>query len=258
MLIDFELEEHKIAGRFTKEQAEKMACDFPRSALALPARSTSRWHSNPSRGRWFVDRLRDIGAVSKTAEVRAVVKNKSRQTDKGYKVSYHFVFNLIGTYADQHCPAARGAIQPWKDKLELIRSTRSFACLDAEDLKLPVWGVDFGVLHGSQGFSTLLSRKTSADPLPSVDYYVRVMNPPYVPRFADEPGDSVLEKQRYPWAHTSKPADALESKHMLAALYTACYTPPTADSVEYLEGFSRSTVSRGLRQVCQRDYEKFL
>ena len=81
LLIDWEMEESKFGSKFSVDEVKEMAANFPR---------------------WFASRLREMRAVNTRSEIKIIMKNKSRTTDSGYKVSYHFVVNVVGVPAGSH------------------------------------------------------------------------------------------------------------------------------------------------------------
>lgn len=113
-----------------------------------------------------------------------------------------------------------------------MRTDRDFSSLDADDVRnrLPVWGVDIGTLHGSQGFATLVSRKKVGDPLPLLE---RCMC------FSDDGARST----NYSWgSQRTASTEALfesDQRAALAAMYVSSYTPPYADSIDYAPSFLR-------------------
>ena len=75
LLIDWEIESEWASHRRTPEQLRATAERFPV---------------------WFVKQLVNTNSLDPDAMVHCTVKDKSRQIERGMKISFHFAFNIIG------------------------------------------------------------------------------------------------------------------------------------------------------------------
>ena len=88
LLIDWEIESEWASHRRTPDQLRATAESFPT---------------------WFVQQLVNTKSLDPDARVHCTVKDKSRQIERGVKVSFHFAFNITG------CPKVMQPLQAEHD-----------------------------------------------------------------------------------------------------------------------------------------------
>ena len=175
---------------------------------------------------WFVEQLTRTGTLDPSATVRCTVKDKTRAIEGGFKVSFHFVFNIAGNPRGSHRVACGRVFDPFLTKLKTIAKEKSFATIPDKEMDQPWLGADWRTMSGSHGFSVPFSRKKDEDPYPAVPYYL------------------ILSKQRgggwtgvrhdFPWKDEVHSIASLGVDKCLRIYYHASYTPAVGDCVTYL------------------------
>ena len=205
LLIDWEIESPWAAGRRTPEQLRITAEKFPA---------------------WFVNQLVKTNSLDPDVHIHCTVKDKSRQIERGTKVSFHFAFNITGGPKGSHQIACSRVIQPWLTKLKEIANSKNLNGLSDAAIDQPWIGIDWRTLSGSHGFSVPFSRKKQQDPYPSVPYKVIIHRTPDDKWIAD--------RKDFSWKDMEHSFATLGEDKCLKIFYHASYTPPAADSVSYL------------------------
>jgi hypothetical protein len=204
LLIDWEIESPWVSDRRTPEQLRATAEKFPM---------------------WFVQKLVMNNALDPNATVHCTVKDKSRDIERGTKVSFHFSFNITGCPKGSHSVACSRVLEPLLPKLKLIAKAKSLEKLSDQDIDMPWIGIDWRTVSGSHGFSVPFSRKKPADPYPSVPYKLAIHR---------GKGDTwVADRQYFSWRDAEHSFAALGEDKCLKIFYHASYTPPAADCVSY-------------------------
>jgi hypothetical protein len=204
LLIDWEIESPWVSDRRTPEQLRATAEKFPT---------------------WFVQKLVKNNALDPNATVHCTVKDKSRDIERGTKVSFHFSFNITGCPKGSHSVACSRVLEPLLPKLKLIAKAKSLEKLSDKDIDMPWIGIDWRTVSGSHGFSVPFSRKKPADPYPSVPYKLAIHR---------GKGDTwVADRQDFSWRDAEHSFAALGEDKCLKIFYHASYTPPAADCVCY-------------------------
>jgi hypothetical protein len=217
LLIDWEVESPWASGRRTPEQLRVTAEKFPV---------------------WFVKQLVKTNSLDPDAHVHCVVKDKSRDIERGTKVSFHFAFNITGGPKGSHQIACSRVIQPLLTKLKEIAKSKNLNGLSDAEIDLPWIGIDWRTLSGSHGFSVPFSRKKPQDPYPSVPYKM------VIHRTTDD--EWIADRKDFSWKDIEHSFATLGERKCLKIFYHASYTPPAADSVSYL----RLCSTPSLIQVC--------
>ena len=181
-------------------------------------------------------RMVQLHMVDSDEPVTILVKNKSRLVPgqegmpQDTKVSYHFIVEIVGGPKTHHKEACGQLFAPYKSDLTAFRATRKVPAVADDKLDSPIWGVDMGVWHGSQPFSTLTSQKDEADPLPVIEQ-----------RIAFRGGGQVNYKKFDPL-----PPDA-DRQTVLHYLRQSSYTVPKGYIANYSSAFDR---------VCRAKHEQ--
>lgn len=192
LFIDYELEEAWYGGHRTAAEIEAMARKFPR---------------------WLYTRLRDLSFIDATTEVRTVVKDKCRDLNGGgRKISFHFVFNIVGTSAHHE----------WVCEKLFARYAAVKKSI-TQDKKVPTdfyddcaVGVDLQTLKGERGYSTPYSKKREGDPDCTVSH-----------RELHGPSETVVKSLS-------------EITERRTVIYLASYTCPDPDTVTYAQHVLRA------------------
>jgi hypothetical protein len=151
-------------------------------------------------------------------QVRCTIKDKSRASKDGAKVSYHFIFNIAGQPRGSHKDVCGMAFNGVTDILKEAHKVKSFSGLTEKQQASPWIGVDWRTQSGGHGFSVPFSRKALSDPLPTLPCYRIVTS-------------SSSETFPFGW-----PKD-LSDTAAITMLYHASYTPPAGDCTAYAGAF---------------------
>jgi hypothetical protein len=194
LFIDYEIEEAWYQKNRTVEQIETMARSFPR---------------------WMFLRLRDMGFIDSTTEVRVVVKDKCRDLPKGRKISFHFIFNIVATslHHELVCERIFSKYAPVKKS---ITQDKIIPMDFYDDCAV---GVDLQTLKGERGYSTPYSKKQVADP------------------------DCVVSHKEIHTLGEVKRIDLSTITNRSNVIYLASYTCPDPDTVIYAANVLRSSLT---------------
>jgi len=165
--------------------------------------------------RWFYTRLRDLSIIDDYSKLRVVVKNKCRGTEKGRKVSFHFIFNLVGT-STSHEFVCEKLFSKYAAVKKSILQDKQVPVDFYDDCAV---GVDLQTLKGERGYSTPYSKKRDTDPDPTVTHR----------EVHDTAGVEVVDLSRY-------------AANRCKVIYLASYTCPDPDTVTYAQHVLRKAV----------------
>lgn len=213
LLIDWEIESPWASGRRTPEQLRVTAEKFPV---------------------WFVKQLVKTKSLDPDSRVHCTVKDKSRDIERGTKVSFHFSFSITGCAKGSHHVACSRVLTPILAKLKEIAKAKNLDKLSDTDIDMPWIGIDWRTVSGSHGFSVPFSRKKPEDPYPSVPFKLVIHR---------ENNEWVAVREDFSWRDLEHSMAALGEKKCLKIFYQASYTPPAGDSVSYLRICSAPFVS---------------
>ncbi len=204
--IDWEIESPWASNRRTPEQLRATAEKFPV---------------------WFVKQLVNHNALDQNARVHCTVKDKTREIERGTKVSFHFAFSITGCLKGSHKTACTRVLAPIMPQLKSIAEKKSLDRLSDKEIDEPYIGIDWRTVSGSHGFSVPFSRKKPEDPYPSVPHKLVI--------YRDEREDKWrADRQDFSWKDMEHSFAALGETKCLQIFYHASFTPPAADSVSYL------------------------
>lgn len=204
LLIDWEIESPWAMGRRTPEQLRATAEKFPV---------------------WFVQQLVKHEALPPEARVHCTVKDKSREIERGTKVSFHFAFNITGCPKGSHSAACSRVLAPFLAKLKEIAKHKNLDRLSDTEIDMPWIGTDWRTVSGSHGFSVPFSRKKPGDPYPSVPHKLVIRR--------DQDGKWGADSKEFKWKDMEHSISALGEERCLKIFYHASYTPPAGDCVSY-------------------------
>jgi len=204
LLIDWEIESPWASGRRTPEQLRVTAEKFPL---------------------WFVKQLIKNDVLHADTHVHCTVKDKSRDIERGTKVSFHFAFNIAGCPKGSHKTACSRVLSPILPRLKIIAQDKNLDKLSDNEIDQPWIGVDFRTIAGSHGFSVPFSRKKPTDPYPSVAYKLEI--------YREREDTWKADRHDFSWKDSEHSFAALGESKCLKIFYHSSYTPPAGDCVSY-------------------------
>lgn len=195
LLIDYEVEEEWYGGNRTAAQIELNAKTFPR---------------------WLFMKLRDMKFIDQDTEVRVVVKDKCRNLPAGRKISFHFIFNILGT-STQHEWVCQQIFSRYAVVKKSIKQDKVIPQNFFDDCAV---GVDLQTLKGERGYSTPYSKKRAEDP------------------------DCVVGRREIHTGEGAHNVDLSRFTRREVVLYMASYTCPDPDTVTYSQLVIRDSAAQ--------------
>jgi hypothetical protein len=142
LLIDWEIMQSAYQGRITREEIIQISDNFPT---------------------WLVNEMRQKSMIHSTSKVRCIVKEKSRAKGDDYKISRHFIFNIASVSLEGHSIILQHILEKYRSDIVSLRQNKNLAHIQEDNLRLPIWGMDFGIIRGQNGIATMFGIKQGED-----------------------------------------------------------------------------------------------